>query len=210
MTKRQFAVLSTAAAIIALFAIWRSADRRSLTEVVEAAARGVVSNQPELLYDNCFVTDRDLAGITRKQFAQIWDAVVWPRLRRLSVVGKVSVEQLSEIQGIAEIRFRARNSRTYEWLVSCEPSEDGPGVEAYTAIIGAWQIEYVLEAGLPFNHSNVISACLKGLERDRATMERIGLKGLPSRTPGKFKLNTWDFLAEYWKSSLANDKESPT
>jgi hypothetical protein len=149
-------------------------------------------NNPGVLFDNGFPEEIRQAGISRSQYIEAWKAVDVPRLARFKVIGNIEVQKLSAHRASASQRLRSLDGRDTQWSFVCEASEDGPRIEALSVIPKAWHLEYLVEKGLPSTKENVSAALLAGIKSDRQVLEQIGLKGLPSRTSGGYKLRTWD------------------
>jgi hypothetical protein len=203
LNRRSFLSATAVTLALACAAGWLVLRRRSLAEIAESCVRAAIANDPGVLFDNCYTSDIRQVGIDRSQYIKAWQAVVAPRLARCKVIGNVEVQELSSYQAAASVRLRTSSGHETEWSITCDASSDGPGIEAFNAIRSAWYLEYLDEPGLSFTPKNIIPALLTGLSKDRRVLEQIGLMGLPSRTPGVFKLRTWDEMEARLSAKLA-------
>lgn len=162
-----------------------------------------LAGKTDRLFAYAFLEEIERCGYTRANIHELWSKVIMPSLSGYREVGR-SREWLGPHGGYASIVLQNSQGRQSGWSSVAWQTEEGPKVSISTFLLKAWWASSSLT---PRNSRNAREASLAGLRRDRATLERLGIRGLANADPstGEITFRDWDTFERDLVQRLAEE-----
>lgn len=138
-----------------------------------------------------------LVPLTLSQQRRIHDEIVFPVIDRYMQSRNVTLQGPDQSM-IGALRLSNPEGRTSDFGVQVYSHKGGAKILVTQGILSAWLCRYSMEHNVPLDPRNVYQAVLEGLDRDQATLESYGLKGLVSPHPleGKLEFRTFSEIRQ--------------
>ncbi len=181
---------------------------KSLISHAEALFRAVSDGNPQRVFAFSASIERQRTGLDEAKYIRLWRGLIEPRLGRLRVLSRFTTALMPPGHQ-ATVEVSVVNSHGQRWLLYVECFQGDSRPEAYVLryLLLAWRLDYALETGSALESVHIPSAYLRGLSKDRTTLESLGVHGLVG-----YKANghcsTWDELEERWRGFLPSENVS--
>lgn len=179
-------VLGTIAAVVIV--VIRKEERLDVL-ALDLCEESIVG-KTERVFAHAFAEEIDRCGYTRENVRELWRLIILPSMVGFREVGRSS-ELLGPHEGFASILAQNEQGKRTTWAVAVWQTDDGPKLTISSFLLTSWWRSSNLRI---WNGRNARTASLAGLRRDRATLERLGIRGLASAEPstGSVTYRDWD------------------
>jgi hypothetical protein len=200
-------VLGAACAVaLTSYAVWQYRQPKTLDEAAVQALSCFIAADSSCLYGLENRQETDTLGLSKAQFKTVLDDYVFPAFEGWSADGEPDHEH-SEEQGIYKIRqsFLSQDDDPFDVTLVVDATDDGPRLFILNQLIFAAALVQSEDIGTyQFLVGEEGKDMLRrAIERDKATLEGLGLKGISAARPGS-KLETWD---EFIRDHLTADPD---
>ncbi|GIV02687.1 MAG: hypothetical protein KatS3mg015_1517 [Fimbriimonadales bacterium] len=167
-------------------------------DAVRAARAEFVDRDPRKLYDFTLEFQREQIRLSREQYAQMWRALMEPRLADFEVV-RIGAPSMTHTQGTVEWELRHRDGHSFSYGTVVWNTDNGGQFDAFEPLLLAWWLEYGVKRGKKMGTISFAEALLEGLRNDRYELEQLGIRYRPSQYPGQMALSL-----EQWEQNVRN------
>jgi hypothetical protein len=208
-----YVVIGTAFLSAAAFILIRMLWHPNIEADARNAVASVLDNNPDRYYEFAVDFNKEQTGLSRQQFRELWQKLIWPRFSKFKVVENSQSEKFGAHQAVAWVKLEDSAGHQYEYNEAPFASDNGSGKtqSLMHPLLEAWILEFVVEKGKPVTTANVLQAYIDGCTVDRATLHEIGADLYPS-ADGLAPARTWEQMIALWRGKLQklSQKDSAT
>lgn len=204
-TLRRNRLLAISFVLLALVGvlIWRAFSQPNIGNDARDLLTAALEGDAETVFRLSHEYEKKQVGISERQFRQMWDMLIAPRMKGFKKKGEIQVSvHHPGHQAVAWQVIADSAGNEYEVLVAPFAVGEGEGRDhLFNFLMIAWTLEFAVSKGKAANSINSTRAELEGMMKDRATLLSIGIKGIPSRNP-EGEMKSWEELAERYRKIL--------
>ena len=183
MMKRRILIICVAGLVLSALGLVLHLRSKDPELVALAGVQAALQHNPSVVFATRCEQERNQTGLTEANFERVWEKVVEPALQGVTLTSKVQSEKLNfpATQGTADVELRLGDGTRFDWAWVSFVTESTPRANVlWSTLTMAWLLEAAKSDPSAYRAGRLsyAGAKLRGLRRDQAFLESLGLKGM--------------------------------
>jgi hypothetical protein len=194
--------LGSIAAVAAGIACYFLTRAPGLEAQAEALVRAAVGGDHRTVYGFSHEYEKAKCGLTEANIEALWRYTIRPRLSGFKLAPHHAAQLLNNGNTVY-LAIVGRNDKRFEmeFAVSVNSTEDGPRALVLGFLVQSWIAEFVIKRGMKLSRRTGLQARIEGVRKDKAVLDRLGIKGLVGGHP-EDEVVPWEELSAKCSEAL--------